>query len=97
MTEQPSILYKALKRAKRVFSEDECAPDAESLSRALQRLHPDLSRPVLEEDWGDCIVTLYCKGVLTTAGPPRCGWNDIYQLPEEDPLYQTYLGKDVEQ
>ena len=65
---------------RRLFEEDECAPDGESLEHAWCRLfgEPLPEHFVEREDWGDCTVTLYRNGRIACIGPPRCGWTAIY-------------------
>lgn len=72
-----------IKRGKKVFSEDECAPDAESTGAAWQRLfgEPVPKECLVKEDHGDCMIFLYPQGRVLQVGPPKCGWNDIYVVP----------------
>ncbi len=79
----PIDLFATKQGAKRLWVEDECAPDAERIGQAWQRLfgEPRPAKALQEQDGGDCVAYLYPKGRLAFVGPPKCGWTEIWQLP----------------
>jgi hypothetical protein len=83
-------LFEKSKSMKRVFTEDECAPDAESIGQAWRRLFGVERQDeilVEKQDGGDCMVFLYASGRVAHIGPPRCGWTSIF-VPVVSPTTQ---------
>jgi hypothetical protein len=69
------------REASTIWSEDECAPDAEDLDSAWLRIFGEPRPPregcVSFDDEGDALVYEYPGGRFAQVGPPRCGWTEI--------------------
>jgi hypothetical protein len=72
-------LLRRIKDSTVIFSEDECAPDAESLDAAWKRIfgEPRPKESIAFHDGGDCMSYEYPGGRFAQIGPPRCGWTEI--------------------